>query len=244
MKNNNNSDTQTKVTSGNLDEDNLPVLGACKVKMGFLDKFDPSTFIAPYIAACYDDSLFCDLVFICAGNRSVFCHKMVLCSLSKKLFKICKEVEEAGETSFIHLPDFSYEAVKSTLDEVYSGILEKEVEILMTDVTFALGIEDAKLKSRLIVPSLKLKTEAKEEAVSDHDDDFEGKYFPEVEMPVRCSPVEDETTNESLTVIRYNEYTGTRREFWEEDYVKNIMAVSIERFFSSHSMNEIILFLF
>ena len=31
---------------------------------------------------------------------------------------------------------------------------------------------------------------------------------------------------DSLNIIEYNEYTGTRQEFWEEDYVNVLLRVS------------------
>ena len=200
------------------------------VKMEVLDRVNPSDYVAPYIVACYDDYLFCDLVFICAGNQSVSCHKLVLCSLSKKLLEICKDGEEAGETSYIHLPDFSLEDVKRTLDEVYASILKKKVEIHKTEVISVLGIEDAQPKPPLIIPLLTLKTEAKVEELSDYGGDFEGNYYPDVEMDVSDNNVEEEdTTKESLSVVKYNEYHGTRSQYWKEDYVKNTLAVSIHK---------------
>ena len=327
----------------------------------FKDIIKPSTFIAPYIVACYDDSLFCDLKFICAGNRSVTCHKMVLCSLSKKLLEICEEGEEAGETSYIQLPDFSHEDVRATVDEVYASILKNEVEIQKTDVMSVLGIEanvellkiqpsesesesgtrerftveeafefakrcerssvaakemcealmsataltspslegermrvydnvrkkldhclDKKRKKKYRQERLKMifisrdysplfsrkylpvidsrssddvqpndevvnvefmqtpliaKTEVKvEEEVFDLDGDYEGSYIPDIEMDDTSEvlhddhqrgPMEEEdSTKEYFGVTKYNEYQGTRSQFWKEDYVKNTLAVS------------------
>ena len=48
-------------------------------------KAKTSAFIAPYVVSCYDESRFCDLLLVCEGNRTVPCHRIVLCSLSERL---------------------------------------------------------------------------------------------------------------------------------------------------------------
>ena len=194
-------------------------------------KVHPSTFIAPYISSCYNGSLFCDLVVICAENKSVSCHKIVLCSLSKKLLSICTDDDQVGNLTYLHLQDFSYKDVKDTIDMIYANIGKKKVKIDKNEVISVLGIEDTLTK-----PQVK-------KEISDYPlkDDFqpEGVDMGDfVKSELICDFGEEENWDvnhkrssfsqqlESLNVIKYHDYTSTRHEFWEEHYVKVILKVS------------------
>ena len=199
--------------------------------MECLGKVHSSTFISPYIRSCYNDSLFCDLIVICEENKSVSCHKIVLCSLSKKLLSICTDDDQVGSLTYLHLQDFSYKDVKETIDMIYANIGKKKVKIDMNEVISVLGIEDAltqpKVKKEIYDYPLK--------------DDFQrdgvdmGDF---VKSELICDFVDEDKLDgnhisssfyqhlESLNVIKYHDYTSTRHEFWEEHYVKVILKVS------------------
>ena len=200
-------------------------------------KVDPATFIAPYVTSCYNDSLFCDLIIVCEENKVVSCHKVVLCSLSKKLLSICNDFDQAGDIAYVHLPDFSHKEVKETLDEIYACVGKKKVEIKSTNVISVLGIESATLK----VPPLLRKAVVKTES---QDDYFDDDNFPTEDMTdmikaeVEFQEDEDEsngnfntrsssTALESLDITKYHDYTGTRQEFWNEHNVKVLLKVSL-----------------
>ena len=105
--------------------------------------------------------------------------------------------------------------------------------------------KDEVVNVELMQTPLIAKTEVKvEEEVFDLDGDYEGSYIPDIEMDdtsevfhddhhrspmeeVDSSPMEEvDSTKEYFGVTKYNEYHGTRSQFWKEDYVKNTLAVS------------------
>ena len=192
---------------------------------------DLSAFIAPYIKSCYNDSLFCDLIVVCAEDKCVSCHKIVLCSLSEKLLSLCKDEDQVGNLTYLHLQDFSHKDVKDTVDMIYASIGKKKVKIDKNEVINVLGIEDALRK-----PKFKQET---------HDlpgkDDFQAEGVDMgdfVKSELTCDITEEEELDgsderksftqqlESLNIIRYHDYTSSRLEFWEEHYVKVILKVS------------------
>ena len=128
--------------------------------MEHANKVYPSEFIAPYITSCYGESRYCELFLVCAQNRVVSCHQLVLCSLSKKMLSICRDIDQEGEVTYIHLQDFSYEDVKDTVDMIYASLGKQRVKIDNNEVTSVLGIEDTaiepQVKKELYDPSLKV----------------------------------------------------------------------------------------
>ena len=201
-------------------------------------KVDPATFIAPFVTSCYNDSLFCDLIIVCEENKVVSCHKVVLCSLSKKLLSICNDFDQAGDIVYVHLPDFSHKEVKETLNEIYASVGKKEVKIKSTDVISVLGIESATLKLPPVLGKAVVKTES-------HDDYFDDDNFSTEDMTdvikakVEYSLQEDEdeanvnfntrsssSILESLDITTFHNYTGTRQDFWNEQNVKVLLKVS------------------
>ena len=192
---------------------------------------DPSTFIAPYINSCYNDSIFCDLIVTCAENKSVLCHKLVLCSLSKKLLSICTDVDQLGNPTSLHLEDVSYKAVKDTIDKIYANTLREEVEFENNEVLTVLGIQGTCYKQRV-------KKEKPDLPTIDVSDGLDMGDFVKSELACDLMDEEEEecgenyeefSTNqqlESLNVIEYHDYTGTRHEYWEEHFVKVILKVS------------------
>ena len=101
--------------------------------------------IASHIGSCYKFSKMCDLVIVTGDDKAVFCHKLVLCSLSKTLLDMCVGDDAGNETTCIYLPDFSYEAVKSLIGAIYDGLGKQVQEIPKTELTSILGIEDLPL---------------------------------------------------------------------------------------------------
>lgn len=158
-------------------------------------KSKTSAFIAPYIVACYDESRFCDLVLVCEGNRTIPCHKIVLCSLSPRLRELCSDAEDAGDVCYIHLPDLPHKVVRNTLDEIYGAVCKDEVEIQKNEVTEVLGVDCKPLGRRPIVPSLTLKSETKKSKFSDIENilelDHEDFIKSEVEQSLKEEDVED-----------------------------------------------------
>ena len=201
-------------------------------------KVDPSTLIAQYINLCYNDSLFCDLIVICAENRTVSCHKLVMCSLSKKLLSICTDEDQSGNLTYIHLPDFSHMEVKDTLDVIYSNIGKKKVEIVQNEVLSVFGIESTSPKPQFMSPSRN--AEVKQETTScAKQNESEGLSLidfikPEVDSVLmeeeewvdNCRTSSFSQQLESLNITKYHEYIATRREFWEEHFVKVILKAS------------------
>ena len=233
--------------AGRVKTENRVQIGKRKVKMEHRNRVNQSRFIAPkviapYIISCYSESLYCDLVLVCAKNRVVSCHKLVLCSLSNKLLSMCRDGDQSGEITYLHLPDFTHKAVKETVDEIYASIGKKGVEIEKTEVISVLGIESTLTKPQLIIPSLTSKAEVKEESRDYAENaDFQSEevelgdmikaeenfdYIEEDEFDGNGHPSTFSKSLESLNVIKYNDYTATRREFWEEDSVQVILKVS------------------
>ena len=210
-----------------------------------------------------------------AFHRTVSCHKIVLCSLSQRLLRLCGEAEGAGEdVCYINLPGLQHKLVRSTVDEVYDSVGKDEVEIRKNEVTEVLGIDCKPLKRRMIVPSLKLKIENKEADCSDVEEfprnDHEDIVKAEVEQSLKddledsmdmsyelgntpesrsenddCEVKEQEDVTEEehesvspenfhsssrslddVNIIQFNDYTGTREEYWRESFVKVTFAVS------------------
>ena len=168
----------------------------------------------------------------------VSCHKVVLCSLSKKLLSICNDFDQAGDIVYVHLPDFSHKEVKETLNEIYASVGKKEVKIKSTDVISVLGIESATLKLPPVLGKAVVKTES-------HDDYFDDDNFSTEDMTdvikakVEYSLQEDEDNAnvnfntrssssilESLDITTFHNYTGTRQDFWNEQNVKVLLKVS------------------
>ena len=201
-------------------------------------KVNPSTFIVSYIDSCYNGSLFCDLIVICADNRSVSCHKLVMCSLSKKLLSICTDEDQSGDLTYLHLPDFSHKEVKDALDMIYSNIGKKMVEIVQNDVLSVLAIESTPAKPQCKSPSRK--AEVKEETtINAKENESEGLSLidfikPEVDCVLReeeesvdnCRTSSFSKQLDSLNITKYHDYPATRHEFWEEHFVKIILKVS------------------
>ena len=192
---------------------------------------DPSTFIAPYINSCYNDSIFCDLIVTCAENKSVLCHKLVLCSLSKKLLSICTDVDQLGNLTSLHIEDVSYKDVKDTIDQIYANMGREEVELDKNGVTSMLGIEGTYKRQQL----------KRENHDCQIDDDFrhEGldlEDFVKSELTFDSAEYEELDGKpsllqqlESLHVVAYHDYTGTRQEFWDEYFVKLVLQVSFRK---------------
>ena len=204
------------------------------------NKVNPAKLIAPYINSCYGESLYCDLYLVCAQNRVIPCHKLVLCSLSKKLLSICRDEDQAGDKTYIHLPDVSHSEVKETVDEIYASIGKKAVEFQKTEVISVLGIESTLTKPQCANAGndAEVKEETQDYGVKD-DFQSEGLNLGDfIKTEEDCDLTEEEevvgyrkTSSlsqqlESLNVIRYNDYTATRHEFWEEQYVRVILKVS------------------
>ena len=103
--------------------------------------------LASHIGSCYKLSKICDLVIVTGDDKAVFCHKLVLCSLSRTLLDICVGEESGNETTCVYLPDFSYEAVKALVDKIYESMGKQLVEIARTELTAILGVEDVPLTS-------------------------------------------------------------------------------------------------
>ena len=102
--------------------------------------------IAPYISICYKSVTFCDLVLIACGNERVPCHKLVMCSLSQRLLSLCSSAQEMEDTTYIHLPQFTHQEVKSVVDRIYGFLDQGKVEIPSDEVTTVLGIESLPLR--------------------------------------------------------------------------------------------------
>ena len=209
-----------------------------------------------------------------AFHRTVSCHKIVLCSLSQRLFGLCGEAEDAGDVCYINLPGLQHKLVRSTVDEVYDSVGKEGVEIRKNEVTEVLGIDCKPLKRRMIVPSLKLKIENKEADCSDveefpgndhgdlvkaeveqtlkedledgmdlnyecesspealEDDESEVKEQEDVteEEHESVSPENFHSSRRSLddvNIIQFNDYTGTREEYWRESFVEETLNVSM-----------------
>ena len=201
-------------------------------------KVNPSTFIVSYIDSCYNGSLFCDLIVICADNRSVSCHKLVMCSLSKKLLSICTDEDQSGDLTYLHLPDFSHKEVKDTLDMIYSNIGRKKVEIVQNEVLSVLGIESTLTKPQCLSPSRKAEVKEETTSLAKRNESEELSLINFIKPEVDCVLMEEEESVdkcrkssishqlESLNITKYHDYPATRSEFWEEHFVKVILKVS------------------
>lgn len=141
-------------------------------------KVKPMAVIAPYIISCYESSRFCDLVLITMNNKMIFCHKMVLCSLSKDLREILATCDEDSDPANVHLPECTFQEVKTLVDMIYTSIGDREVEMQKTEVTAVLGINDGRVKreTRALededgeLPDVEVEIKAE---VSDEDDLWE-----------------------------------------------------------------------
>ena len=123
--------------------------------------------LASHIGLCYKLSRICDLVIVTGDDKAVFCHKLVLCSLSRTLLDICVEEDAGNETTCIYLPDFSFEAVKSLVDTIYDSIGKAFVEVARTELTSVLGIQDVPLASSFGADGV---PEAYAVKIEDHDE--------------------------------------------------------------------------
>ena len=113
--------------------------GICSLKSG-------GKLIAPYITWCYKSSTFCDLVLIASGDQKVKCHKIVMCSISQRLFSICSAAQDPEDTIFIHLPQFTHQELKCVVDRIYSALDQGKVEFPIDEVITVLGIQSLSLK--------------------------------------------------------------------------------------------------
>ena len=102
--------------------------------------------IAAYIRSCYKSSMYCDLVLITSGNEKISCHKLVLCSLSQRLLSTCSGTQDSEDTTYVLLPQFTHQEVKSVVDRVYGCLDHGKVEMPSNEVTAALGIESTPLR--------------------------------------------------------------------------------------------------
>ena len=105
--------------------------------------------IAPYIISCYESSRFCDLVLITMNNKMIYCHKIVLCSLSQDLREILAAYDEDSDPANVHLPEFTFQEVKTLVDMIYASIGKREVEIQKTEVSAVLGIDSSRVKREI-----------------------------------------------------------------------------------------------
>ena len=149
----------------------------------------PMAVIAPYIISCYESSRFCDLVLITMNNKMIYCHKMVLCSLSQDLREMLATCDEDSDPANVHLPECTFQEVKTLVDMIYASIAEREVEIQKTEVTEVLGIDDSRVKRET-------------RALKDEDDEL-----PAVEVEIKTEVSdEDELLDEEPL-----KYSGKRR---------------------------------
>ena len=134
------------------------------------DKAKAAAIIGPYIISCYEESHHCDLILISSDNKFIRCHKIVLCSLSARLLSICTRDSDATDTAIVHLPDFTHEEVRATIDELYSCLGKaEETKIPKTALTDALGIEETLLGEKAATNSL-IKNIKKQPPDSDVED--------------------------------------------------------------------------
>lgn len=104
--------------------------------------------IAPYITSCYKSSTFCDLVLIPCGNVAIMCHKLVLCSLSQRLLSICSGTGDTEDSTYVLLPQFTHQEVRSVVDMIYGVLDQSKVEIPSDEVTTVLGINNSPLRHK------------------------------------------------------------------------------------------------
>ena len=130
--------------------------------------------IASYILTCYKESRFCDMILISSRNEAIPCHKLVLCSLSETLRRIClAEDDTAGDITNIHLPEFTHREVRDVVDTVYDSMGQHKVEMARNELTTVLGIECRPLKTLIVKPTLLKMTMIKEEARNFNDEEKE-----------------------------------------------------------------------
>ena len=143
---------------------------------------------------------------------------------------MCREEDQKGCLTYLHLQDFSYEKVKDTIDGIYSNLCKKEVEIDNSEVVSVLGIE-----GKLIKPWVKKESCANPMKIDLQTEGVEVGDF--IKPKMMCDDSEEEGCDEniegsssqsleSLNAIKYHDYTGTRSEFWEEHFVKEMLEVS------------------
>lgn len=143
------------------------------------DKTKAAAILGPYIITCYAESHHCDLILISSDNKFIRCHKIVLCSLSARLLSICTRDSDATDTAIVHLPDFTHEEVRTTMDELYSCLGKaEETKIPKTALTDALGIEETLLGEKAGTHSLikNIKKQPPDSDVEDLGDPAEGVH--------------------------------------------------------------------
>ena len=134
-----------------------------------------------------------------------------------------------ADNSSLHLEDVSYKAVKDTIDKIYANMGREEVELDKNGVTSMLGIEGTSKRQQL----------KRENHDCQIDDEFRGEGldlqdFVKSELTLDSVEYDEELDGkssllqqlESLHVVAYNDYTGTRQEFWDEYFVKVVLEVS------------------
>ena len=163
--------------------------------------------LASHIGSCYKLSKICDLVIVTGDDKAVFCHKLVLCSLSRTLLDICLGEDAGNETTCIYLPDFSYEAVKSLIDTIYESLGKQLLEIPRTELTSLLGIEDVPLASSF-------KAEGVPEAYSvkvECDPDEVGQKNEKVVSSTKRRIAQRPKTSDNEECLDYHEEKPTER---------------------------------
>ena len=144
---------------------------------------------------------------------------------------MCRDEDQKECVTNLYMQDFSYEEVKDTIDSIYSNLCKKEVEIDNSEVVSVLGIE-----GKLIKPRVKKESSANPMKIDLKTEGIDVEDFIKSEMTYSDHSEEegcDENIEgsssqslESLNVIKYHDYTGTRREFWEEHFVKEMLEAS------------------
>ena len=249
--------------------------------------------LVEYIQDCYKMSRFCDLIIVASGRKSVHCHKMILCSLSRRLHSICSAEEDDGDITYIHLPEFTYMEVRDFVDKIYESIGRSEVEMERNEVITTLGIECTPLKPGLATPSVKVEEkysdeEPEETSIADdfphsdvdetfeassvkneadgdlgedafqerrhsgrrrkvikshykEDSDFEMDDDEDGDADIANSSSDEDTKpekpkrrkrsdhalNSSDSIVQFNDYSGSRKDFWNENFVKTTLKVSM-----------------
>ena len=272
-----------------------------------LIKDKPAVQLAEYILYCYKMSKFCDLNLVASGRENISCHKLVLCSLSTRLRSICLASEDAGDITYIHLPEFTHKEVRDVVDKIYENIGRSKVEMERSEVTTVLGIESTPLRHKngsvdectpvkhatTVTTSVKVEAKYSDEEPDDTSnmDDF---LYSDIGEPFEGGTVKhevDENLGEDVfhekrhsrrrrrnvvrsrqykedsdfemdddndnkgdedfahsssdddvkprkmnagdhppgSMVQFNEYTGTRKEFWRENFVKDTLKVSTIR---------------
>ena len=173
--------------------------------------------LAEYILDCYKTSRFCDLILKASGREAIPCHKLVLCSLSMRLRSLCLAEEEAGDMTYIHLPEFRHKEVRDIVNKIYENIGRSNVEMGTSEIITALGIECSPIKDGTETPSsllnttlVKVETKYSDEEPEDTSviDDFS---YSEVGEPFEASLVKNEEVDENLGEDAFHENRHSKR---------------------------------